>query len=42
MAESLRETNEKVKLEMEKTMKALQAEMDAIKKSQQETGYFSP
>jgi len=37
MAESLRETNEKVKLEMEKTMKALQAEMDAIKKSQQET-----
>jgi len=37
MEESLRETNEKVKGEMEKTMKALQVEMDTIKKSQAET-----
>jgi len=37
MEESLRETNEKVKSEMEKTMKALQVEMDAIKNSQKET-----
>jgi len=37
MEESLRETNEKVKQEMEKTMTSLQVEMEAIKKSQQET-----
>jgi len=37
MTESLRETNEKVKQEMEKTMNALQVEMTAIKQSQQET-----
>jgi len=37
MTESLRETNEKVKQEMEKTMNSLQVEMTAIKKSQQET-----
>lgn len=37
MAESLRETNEKVKSEMEKTMKSLQSEMTVIKKSQEET-----
>lgn len=34
MTESLRETNEKVRLEMEKTMKALQVEMTTIKESQ--------
>jgi len=37
MAESLRETNSKVKQELEKTMTALQAEMEVIKKSQEET-----
>jgi len=37
MEESLRETNVKVKQEMEKTMTSLQAEMAAIKKSQEET-----
>jgi len=36
MEESLRVTNEKVKIELEKTTKALQAEMEAIKKSQEE------
>jgi len=37
MAESLRETNEKVKIEMAKTMKALLDEMDTIKKLQAST-----
>jgi len=37
MAESLRETNEKVKFEMEKTINILKAEMEKIKKSQEET-----
>merc|ERR550534_2652444 len=37
MTESLRETNEKVRLEMERTMKALQVEMTVIKESQAAT-----
>lgn len=37
MEESLRTTNETVKLEMDKTMKTLQTEMEVIKKSQEET-----